>query len=258
MASRTPGLAIGPMSGVDEAGELTKDVGVHNLASMLLDRHAQLYPLPLVQALSRPRDHERSAALDLGEVQEALERQTGRRAFFREGFELVDASVKGDTPETQVVSVLYVNPETGRSGRGVIPYEEVATATEKRHEQLQEEKARSLLGPAGVPAKYSAASAETADQATEARLQELERQFRDAEAGRQAVQDELDALRDPEPWQGYSDENADAIRDKLKDDGLGEFGRAGLERIRTYEEEHGNRSTVLKAVEEQLAKARQG
>lgn len=254
--ARTPGLAIGPIQGIDEAGELTKDVGVHNLASILLDRHTQMYPLALVQALSRPRDPDRSAALDLGEVKEALERQTGRRAFFREGFVLHDASVKGDTPETRVVSVLYENPETGRTGRGILPYEEVEAATEPRFDALQEEKARSTLGPQGVPAKFSAPSAATSDAATEERLQQLERQFREAEQARAAVQEELDALRDPEPWEGYGEQNADAVRDAVNEGGVGEYGRAGLERIRTYEEAHAKRVTVLRAVEEQLAKAR--
>lgn len=253
---RTPGLAIGPEN-VDQAGELVADLGVHNLADRLLDRHAQLYPLPLVQALGRPRDDDRSTSLDLEEVQEVLKDQTGRRAFFKDGYVLEDAAVKGDTPDNRVVSVVFRNPVTGRSGRGVLPYE-AFEAAERRHLEKQQALAQAQLAPGQVDPQFSAASAATSDAATEQRLQELERRFRQAEQARAEVQDELDKLRDPEPWEGYADSNQDAIVARLEseDGGLAEFGRAGLERIQAYEEQHKARKGVLNSVDAQLAKAR--
>lgn len=247
--ARTPGLAIGPQD-VDEAGELVGPLGVHNRANILLNRHAQLYPQELVQALSRPRDAARSEALDLEDVEGALGDLQGRRAFFQDGFILEDASVKGETPDSRVVAVVFTNPKSGRTGRGVIPYEMVEGPTERRVEQRAQERLDSRVRDAG--AEPPAASPETRDRALVDRLEQLEREFRTVVAERDELRDRLgdSAPENQEPFDGYDDLNADELNRRLRGDGADEYGRAGLERMETYEAEHKNRSTVLSTIQE--------
>lgn len=255
--ARTPGLAIGPEN-VDHAGELVARLGVHNRADRLLNRHAMMYPPDLVKALSPHPDPVRSAALDLGEVEEALGDLQGRRAFFREGYVLEDASVRGEG-KNRVVSVVFRVPSKdgrdgyGRSARGVIPYEMVEGSVEPRFEELSRQMAEAhVQSPDQIPAKFGAASAEASDAGTEKRLQELERQLRQSSEALQALQEEKEKLSDPEPYEGFEGQNAEDVIARVKDDGLGEFGRAGLERMLTYEEAHKDRSTVKAAIEAEL------
>lgn len=257
---RTPGLAIGPEN-VDHAGELVARLGVHNRADRLLNRHAQMYPADLVAALSPRPDPVRSAALDLGEVEEALLDLQGRRAFFREGYVLEDAAVRGEGSR-RVVSVVYRVPsrdgreDYGRSARGVIPYELVESTVEPRYEELSRQMAeQGVKSPDQLPARFSAPSSDSADAGTEKRLQELERQLRQSTEALQALQEEKEKLSDPQPYEGYDEQNADAVIARVKDDGLGEFGRAGLERMLTYEESHKDRATVKAAIEAELDSA---
>lgn len=258
MATRTPGLTLGPED-VDQAGELVRELGVHNRAHMLLNRHAQLYPMELVQALSLPRDAERSDALDMEEVEGALKDVQGRRAFFRDGFVLEDASVKGDRPDNRVVAVVFTNPETGRTGRGVIPYETVEGPTERRAQEKARERMTSrLAGEEGTTLPTPAASPETRDKALLDRLETLEREFRSVSAERDELHERLGDSEpsNQEPFDGYDEMSADELNKRLKADGASEYGRAGLERMETYEAEHKNRSTVLSTIQELQSEVR--
>lgn len=251
-----PGLSIGPMD-IDQAGELVGELGVHNKANHLLNMHAQLYPLELVQKLSLPRDADRSEALDLGEVQSQLEDLTGQRAFFKDGFTLEDASVKGDRPGNRVVSVVFTNDTTGRTGRGVIPYSVVEKATERRLNAMKEMRAdafRAGMDPRNVTPEdlERSGSAEASD--VEARLEALEADLAAANQRAQAAEEQLNASKDPEPWDGYDESGADEVIAKVREGGVQEYGRAGLERIATYEGANKQRSTVQRAVDEELSK----
>jgi hypothetical protein len=102
-----------------------------------------------------------------------------------------------------------------------------------------------------------AASADSGDQALADRLSQMERRLRESEQAQQAVLEERDALRDPEPWTGYGDANAPDVVQRIRDGGVTEFGRAGLARIRDYEERHKDRVSVKDAVTEADAAARE-
>jgi hypothetical protein len=253
-----PGATLGPMlADIDAPGELVKELGVHNRADILLNYHAQLYPPDLVQKLALPRDLGRTAALDLEEVHDALASLKGRRAFFDpEKDTLNDASVKGDPATGLYVSVLYMVP-SGRTARGVIPYE-LCPASARAYDQLLQDEAQVGALTSGLRARrpHQAGSADGADQAHEDQLRQLERRVSDSEAAQTAVTEELSRLRDPEPWKGYDEENGDPIRAKIEDGGAAEYGRSGLERIRDYEERHKARKGVLNAVEAALAAQR--
>lgn len=253
-----PGATLGPMlADIDKPGELVKELGVHNRADILLNYHAQLYPPDLVQKLALPRDPARSASLDLEEVHDALAALKGRRAFFDPDKDtLLDASVKGAPATGLYVSLLYMVP-SGRTARGVIPYD-LCPASQRAFDQALQDEASvgSLLSGLGSRRVHEAASADSADKAHEDALRQLERRVADSEAAQAQVTDELARLRDPQPWADFDEQNADVVRAKVEDGGAREFGRAGLERIRDYEERHKNRKGVLSAVEAALAAQR--
>lgn len=259
-AAPTPGLTLGPLD-PDNTSEMTARLGVHNKAAKLLKAHASNWPVQLTTALSRPIDVERTEALDQDEVLSALSSLRGRRAFFDEDSDVLeDATVRGVTEKDRVVAVVFrrapkdskVGVEHGRSAYGVIPYAGLDASVRA----YEEKKAREELGPlAGFQT--------TALEAQEGHLEGVvpEEQLRAAEdARRQAEQDmtelreRLERLENPEPWDGYDDENANAVVERVKEGGIDEFGRAGLERIRSYEESYSQpRKTVLAAVDEALA-----
>lgn len=253
--ANAPGLTIGPME-PDKAGDLVGNLGVHNRADRLLQHHAKMYPVALVQALSRPHDQERTAALDLDEVEAALTDQKGRQAFFKDGSSLVDASVRGTRAADRVISVVYESP-SGRTMRGVLAYDQVPGA-ERRFEEMQQEKAETRAGAVRQSANEQPGSVEARDADLEARLQAVEREFRQAVQAREAAVEELEKLSDPEPFEGYDETNADGIIARVKDDGRDEFGRAGLERMLAYEESHKNRTGVKNAIDGELAKPAPG
>jgi len=235
------GLTLGPQD-VDSAGDLTGgrgNVGVHNHAKTLLKRHAQLYPVELRTALARPRDPERSTTLDVEEVEQALGSLQGRRAFFDpEEHVLEDASVKGSNEGDRVVAVVFRSKRTGRSARGVFPYDGLSKS--------QRAYARVMSGEPGN-AGGQVPSEEPAD--TEA----AEGRAREAEGRVAALEERLARLENPEPWDGYDEADADAVASRVSEGGYVEFGKAGLERIESYEKANKNRKTVLRAVDAALA-----
>lgn len=258
--ANTPGLAIGPMD-PDAAGELTKKLGVHNKADRLLNRHRAMYPVDLLTALSRPVDAERTAALDLDEVREALESLTGRRAFFNADREdvLLDASVRQDnTDKRRNVAVLYESGKSGRSMRGVIPYE-LCPASIRRYAQLKEEEATyGTFDPARRTTALTGTVEEFDTSGFEEQLRALEARVRTSEEGAATTATELARLRDPEPYEGYDEAGAEKIIATVSDNGRDQFGVVGLERMLDYEERHKNRVTVKNAIDGELSKTPAG
>lgn len=248
-----PGLSLGPME-VDRAGELTGKVGLKNQAKQLLKAHANQFPAGMTKTLSMPEARTRTEALDLEEVEDALLSLRGRKAFFEDGDRLEGASVRGHlTPsgdvlpgqeDSLIVSVVYRkppvrgdNPDLGRSATGFIPYAGLDRSLEAYEEA---ERARRSGGGAAI--------AVAGDEDAQDAIRAAESARRDAEESVEELRERLEALEDPEPWEGYAEEPADAVAEKVKDGGHIEFGRAGLERIESYESRHKDRSTVLKAV----------
>lgn len=247
----TPGLTLGPQD-IDAAGDLTKRLGVHNKADRLLKRHAALYPQELTIALARPIDPERTDALDYDEVTSALSSLRGRKAFFDgDEDELEHAVVRGDRPSNRVVAVVY-RTKSGRSARGVIPYEGLE-ASQRAYEAAKAEKeGRVLSSPVttdGTDLTGAAAELEARNAELEQAAREAEERARQAQQDHEALLERLERLENPEPWDGYDALDADAVIERITEGGRDEFGRGGLERIQTYESERKNRKTVLRAVE---------
>jgi hypothetical protein len=135
-----PGAVLGPMlADVDAPGELVKDLGVaqpggrpHQLSRAALsgraDPEARPAPGHGAERGPRPRGGPRGP---LG--------LKGRRAFFDEEKDtLLDASVKGDPGQGYVVSVIFRVP-SGRTVRGVIPYDKVPQSARAFEESLEQE-----------------------------------------------------------------------------------------------------------------------
>jgi ferritin-like metal-binding protein YciE len=69
------------------------------------------------------------------------------------------------------------------------------------------------------------------------------------ESNRTTVLDKIDSLRGDEPWPGYDEQNVNEITSALRatdDENV-------LEQVRTYEQAHKDRASVLKATERKLA-----
>lgn len=256
------GLTLGPLD-PDNSSELTRKLGVHNKADRLLKNHMANWPVELTKALSLPRADVRSEALDFDEVESALKALSGRRAFFKDGDTFEDASVRGpqgdDTKriEDLIVSVVY-RKKSDRSAVGVIPYSNLEGSL-RAYAQL---KLENEAEKRGVPlaALQPAAAGGTVDEAALAQAQadaEAHKAAAEtAEAGRREAEgkladlaDRIAALENPAPFPGYDELNALDRAAKVKEGGLDEYGRAGLERIYAYEVSHKDSAQVKKAIE---------
>lgn len=266
----TPGLTLGPQN-VDAAGELTKKLGVHNKADRLLKRHRELYPLALTQALARPIDGPRTATLDIDEVHSALSGLKGRSAFFDPDTDTLEsATVRGDRESNRVVSVVFIT-KSGRSARGVIPYASLTGSVRAfKASTISRSGVAAMVVPGdgepawlpgGEPLRDDAPALAAGDAdaalaervaALEAAATSAEERARDAESKQADLESRLARAEDPEPWDGYDEENVDTVVQKLEDDGLKEFGRGGLERILTYESERKDRKGVKDAIDAAL------
>lgn len=253
-------LSVGPQD-VDSAAAVTKDLGVHNKAHRLLQRHAQMYPAALRTALSRPLDGERSMFLreheDLVDaVAEAAGSIKGRRKFFPDGAVVESADVRGTGPD-RIFAILFRTPPppdgSGRSARGVINYSAVPAVERAfaEHREAAADASRPAPAPADPESADDALAAEEAARETEERLQALEKQLQDLSAEKAELQEQLDA--GTEPFEGYDDLNAQDAIQRVKQGGYLEFGKQGLEAIVAYEEaQEKPRKTVIEAAQEEL------
>lgn len=113
-------LRVGPEDvTAAEAGELVKNVGVHNHAKGLIQAVARQMPRELRSAIQRFEYRERSKHLDEGEVLAQAQATVGEGVIER----VLSARVKGSkvNPFDSHVIVLY-ETETGRTARCAIQY----------------------------------------------------------------------------------------------------------------------------------------
>ena len=127
----SPGLAISDPSalrdvGPDEkdlnaAGDLVSKLGAHNRGQALITAVAKAHPREVRAAQARPVDHFRSAMLYREEVGELAHKAWG------DNIAILGFDVRGDSarPEAMQVVVLFELKESGRTGRGVLPYAEL-------------------------------------------------------------------------------------------------------------------------------------
>lgn len=232
-----PDLIVGPMD-PDSTSELTRKLGTHNKVDRLLKRHAANYPLALTKALARPRDEDRTEALDVDEVHDYCLGLRGKSAFLGDDDEIVSASVRGTRDADRVVSVLYRTGKSGRSARAVVPYDEMK-GSQEAYERLLAERDGEAAPP--VSRDEAVVEAERARQAAEQEAAELREQ--------------LERLQDPEPFEGYDDLKAEEVVARVKEGGRAAFGESGLQRVIEYENAHKKRSTVVNAAEDAITAA---
>lgn len=229
-----PELRIGPMdpnektdpADPETAAAFTGRYGVHNNARRLINAIADAYPPELKAAGSMPVDEERTAALDLEEVEGAIPGDG----------ELVSAKVRGDRQKV-VVYVLRYQPKvdapegSGRTTRGFLPYEGLS-----RSESAFDEERERKLGLSAAAVRAGAGDDERGQE--DPRVAALQEEVRRLRAEKENGAEE--------PWEGFSGESAEAIKDRIDeepDDSVEELKA----RVRTYEESHKNRKGVLDA-----------
>lgn len=265
-------FSVGPMD-VDSAAGLTARLGTHNKASALLRRHAASFPPALMRILQLPKDDDASEAVNehLDAVREAALSARGRHQFFREGDTLLAASVRVDeAAKERFVAVIYRKPSK-RVARGALDFDSVI-GLEEAVEQHKADKAARAAGFTSLrPVEASLGRIDPGAGASDFDLEDARREAREealADARREAeeqtreqantlreVQERVEALEDPEPFDGYSAMNAKDLASLIKADGLSLYGRVGLERIVAFEEAHSDRSTVVEAAKDVLAAA---
>lgn len=130
----SPGLAISDPAalrdvGPDEkdlnaAGDLVAKLGAHNRGQALITAVAKAHPREVRAAQARPVDPFRSALLSRDEVTALAHKAWG------ENITVLGFDVRGDSarPEGMQVVVLFELKESGRTGRGVLPYAELETS----------------------------------------------------------------------------------------------------------------------------------
>lgn len=255
-------VTLGPDDPDNLQGAMGK-LGVHNKARTLLVRHARNYPKALVTLLALPKDEVRSEFLltrpDL--IKEAAVKAAavrGRRRWLYDDDVVEGISVTGGVQgQPRILSFIY-RKASGRSSRGVLGYDEVPSIETAFQEKVQEAvvPARALVDPtAPAPeADQVVAEAEDARSAAEDALKQAQAAHAEELAAMRSsfseLKEQVEALSDPEPYEGYAELNAqDAIGD-LKSRGAAYFGQVGLDRIRAYEEAHKDRSTVIGALDD--------
>lgn len=279
---------VGPKS-VDAAGEMVKNVGVHNQAKHLIRAIRENYPRELVAALSRPVDQGRTKLLLIDEVS-AVVQDVG----WKDVTEVEGARVYGKGKQAHVGIVFRT--ESGRSARGAIPYErfprssdeydqalksggvvvtdeddprQLRRALEAAQKQLSERDEGTTEGTVEAPEPYPGyADANVEDVA--AKIPDLTLTqlvaLRDAEQARkdprdgvlEPVEDRLAAAEtaleeeaeEAEPFEGYAEMNGDEIAAQLP-----ELDLQTLIAVKTAEEEGKARKGVLEPLGERLTEA---
>lgn len=226
-----PSLLVGPQD-PDATAELTQRYGVGNNAVKLLEAQADNYPAELRALLSLPIDDDRSQALLDEDVYAAagdLLRETKRIGDEDRAPELVESYVRGSDDRSRVVTITYISP-SGRSAKAALG----AWAGDgfSKSRDAYEELRRGKMGLAAAQARVAGDSQVPADSPeAEALREEVER-----------LHKELEAARDPEPFEGYNAANASELKKRLADSDRGE-----AQRVLDYERAHEDRSTVTDA-----------
>lgn len=238
------GVRIGPLD--PDKGERFGQVGGQTTARQLVRHHTRMLPPSVRAALTRQRNGPRSSALDADEVEKAI-----RKACKDAGEELPkDATIVGpavhgeeDHPSQMVVGFTFT-VESGRVGKGFIPYEKDALPKSLKAGNVAAE--REKLKEQGIVQTVSSASdeeSESADaSALQKRVEELESQLAEAQRETPADDGAGAADNDPaEPWPKYEGMNSKDVQKKLRDDGT----EATAQAVVAYEEKNANRSGVL-------------
>jgi hypothetical protein len=221
---------VGPVD-VNSAGELVSKVGVHNQARRLIKSVAENFPPELVAAGSRRRLAGRSATLDLSEVTDAA------KDAFPDFTELLSAAVRGseERPEKQVVNVVC-RSESGRSFRGILPYDELSKSKAAYTEGV---KNGTVIFNSDDPEAQKTALGEAQRQ-----IVALEKQLEDG--GKPAEPEPT-----PPPFEGYDEVKANDLIDAVN---AGEYDLPTLFAIRAAEPKPDGkgRSTVEEAVQAKI------
>ncbi|MGH2939452.1 MAG: hypothetical protein ACRDPE_15195 [Solirubrobacterales bacterium] len=222
---------VGPVD-VNSAGELVSKVGVHNQAKRLIKQVAENFPPELVAAGSRRRLAGRSGTLDLSEVTDAA------KDAFPDFTELLSAAVRGseERPETMVVNVVC-RSESGRSFRGILPYEELSKSKAAYTEGV---KNGTVIFNSDDPQAQKTALSEA-----QRTIAALEKRLEDAGG-------EPEEVETPEPFEGYEAAKAPDLIAAIND---GEYDLQTLFAIRTAEQEGKERSTVEEAIDAKIEAA---
>lgn len=176
----------------DDVGGISGSSGAGYDAMKIIDANSkaqeQLRPYTAL-----PRDYARSETLDLDEVSEKAGDAT-----------IEGASVRGTTEESRVV-VYLVSTKSGRTARGVMPYEGLSRS-ETAFEQKQAQKL-----DAARAARVSGGSEEDFGEDPRVavltkRLDELEKEKREAEKAAAAPR---------EPYEGFGDASVAEVREKI-------------------------------------------
>jgi hypothetical protein len=232
-----PALMVGPLD-VDSSTELTERFGVANNALELLRRTSLNMPAELMGILALPPDRDRTEALDADEVDRKAREVLGdslqqsrddtllpNPEYDADAITIHGRYVRGADDRTRVVTVSYTVP-SGRTGKAAIgPYKEFTKSV-----GLYEDSRRVKMGIASLTGDDEGGRSADSPEA-EALREEVLR-----------LREELEAARDPEPFEGYGDANANDLKKRLAD-----ADRDEAQAIADYERSHENRSTVVDA-----------
>lgn len=269
MANALPGVRVGPLD--PDRGENFGMVAGGPTARQLVRHHMAQHPPQLLAQIGRVRQAERSDALDREEVEKAAKK------FYKDaGEDLPDGTtisglaVRGedDKPDQQCVSFVFTL-ESGRTGKGAIPYADLKKSVKAGDEAVRIAK----LKEAGLPWQASA-TAQAEDSAgedirrrladAEKRAEEAEEKLREHEEQRPPISErggqahdaaaattgDVDtgaageaANGDAEPYEGYDSENAKDIAKYVRE----QDDQQIAERVLAYEGKNANRKSVVSA-----------
>ncbi len=236
---------IGPQD-PDKAGETAGNAGGRVNAITLQRQSALAFPQEVRIAQSLPFDEGRTRTLDLEEVKSAATSVKGKESFMEDDDLLESASVRGNGDDTKVVLLIRraprvsdADPRAGRSYKAVIDYAPLKKSN-KGFEKLRDgdgDESRAVSSGRGLTGGENA--------------------LRDAEQERDELRAQLEEAqesgsRQPEPYDGYDDDNAPDIVKSIKEGGREEYGARGLQKLIEYERANQNRSTVIEAAEKAL------
>jgi hypothetical protein len=130
--SAAPEVQVGPQNALDEAAELGSKLGSATESHQIIRQVRSMYPQELVTAAVMPLDQERTDALDESEV------ESKAKGVLAKGQKVVPDTAKVRGRGDKLVVVFLVEGESGRTGRAMVPYEDLSKS-QKAHEAAQED-----------------------------------------------------------------------------------------------------------------------